>query len=190
MVDPNDEKQLSGITFAQDETIFSSTSSRDDFGTTKENFTVRARIVEDDPSLGRIRVDGGEHTFFSEDSLIGLVRGSGIKQAKIKRIEDGLFGLHHFATTGTGDYINPYSAPDGTPLGRTAASGIYANTPPRLDETRLGIYLGLSGDRSSNFAVSNFEYENNENFKKTSISLLHPTHLSLVVTEFEELLTA
>ena len=187
LVDPNDNKKLSGLTFAPDETIFSSTTNVDDFGVRQENFGIRARVVGHEPTLGRIRVDAGEHTYFNENALIGVYKGSDIQQAKIKRIEDGLFALHHFEN-GTGDNINPLAAADGTPLGLTASSGTYASVAPRIDETRIGIYLGLSGDRSIDFAKTNFEYEIKQNENKTSIKLVAPEYLSQVVSAFSELI--
>jgi len=189
LVDASDNKKLSGLTFAADETIFSSTTNIDDFGVRQEKFSVRARIVEHEPSLSRIRVDAGEHTYFTEGQLIGIYKGDNIEQAKIKRIEDGLHALHHFET-GTGDHINSFAAPDGTPLGLTGSSGSYTTVPPRIDETRLGVYLGLSGDRSSDFAKTNFEYEVKQNESKISIKLIAPEYLSLVVAAFNELITA
>ena len=187
LVDTSDNKKPSGITFSADETIFSSTSNTDDFGVRQENFDVRARVVEHEPSLYRIRVDGGEHTYFAEGQLIGVYRGSSIEQAKIKRIEDGLYGLHGFET-GTGDHVSAFAAPDGTPLGLTAATGTYANVAPRIDETRLGLYLGLSGDRSVDYVLTNFDYEIKKNEAKTSIQLIAPEYLSTVVSAFNELI--
>lgn len=189
LVDSNDSKKLSGLTFAQDETIFSSTSSLDDFGVRQENFNIRARVVYHEPSLGRVRVDGGEHTYFTENNLIGVVRGSSISQARIKLIENGMYALHHFGS-GTADTYNPFAASDGTPLGLTSASGSYTIDPPELYETRLGVYLGISGPRNTDYAITNFEYEINQNEEKRSIKLIHPDYIQDVVKAFDQLVQA
>ena len=131
-------------------------------------------MISHEPSLCRIFVDGGEHTYFTEGDLIGIVSGSDVKQAKIKRIEDGKFGLHHFGT-GTADYLNPLASVVGdVPLGFTA-SGTYATTSPQYYETKIGSYLGLSGDRNTNNTVNNFEHESTQNDARRSIKLVHPT---------------
>lgn len=188
LVDPSDGKKVSGITFSPDETIYSSTNVKDDFGTTKENFTVRARVVSHEPTFARVFVDGGEHTYFAENQLIGVVRGSKIEQAKIQRIEDGMFALHHFGT-GTTVTQNPLSSiTGGTPFGLTASSGIYANVAPEFYETRLGVYLGISGPRITTTAINNFEHETNENEKRRSIKLVHPDFIQNVVASFEQLI--
>ena len=186
LVDPIDDKKVCGLTFSADETIYSSGNTQDDFGTTKENYLVRARIVSHEPTLARVRVDGGEHSDFAEGQLIGTIRGSDVKQAKIKIIEDGMFALHHFGgETITNDPLS--SITGGVPLGITAA-GIYATTPPAFHETKLGTYLGISGSRNLGDAVTNFEYEENENNKKRTIKLIHPDFIRDVVQSFEELM--
>ena len=187
LVDTADDTKLSGLTFAQDETIFSSTNALDDFNVRKENFNIRARIVDHEPSLGRVRVDGGEHTYFTEGNLIGVERGSEIKQAKIKRIEDGLYALHHFGPGTTGSY-NPLAASDGTPLGITGATGDYTLVAPELYQTRLGTYLGLSGSRVTDNVITNFENTINENEAKRAIKLIHPDFIREVATAFESLM--
>jgi len=187
LVDPSNEKRFSGLTFGSDETIFLSTTNVDDFGTTQENFTVRARVVEQDSTLGRIRVDGGEHTYFSAGDIIGVYRGSDVRQAKIKKTEDGLYGLHHFQTV-SGSRINPLAALDGTPLGFTSMTGDYTIDPPELWETRIGAYLGLSGSATSDYSVSNFDYEITQNESKGQIQLIHPDNINLFVEEFDRIL--
>lgn len=186
LVNTGSTLEPTGLTFARNETIYSSTTNKDDYGTTQENYTIRARILEHEPTLARVLVDGGEHSYFAEGGLIGKIEGSNIKQAQIQKIEDGVFGLHHFGT-GTGDRINPLSATDGTPLGLTASSGDFASTPPSFWQTRIGKYMGLSGS-SRQDAISNFVYEINENEEKRSISLIHPDRVGDVIAGFERLI--
>lgn len=189
LVDPDNEKTFSGLTFSPDETIFSSSDLLDDFGTRQETYNVRARIVSHEPTLGRIRVDGGEHTYFNQGSLIGVVRGSTIQQAKIKLIEDGLYALHHFGT-GTADTLNPLASITGdVPIGMTSDDH-YSITPPSLYESRIGVYLGLSGSRNTDYAITNFQYEVDVNETKRTIKLIHPDYIRLVVSGFEQLLQA
>lgn len=188
LVDPSDEKKVSGLTFAPDETIYSSSNVQDDFGTTQENFAVRARVVSHEPTLARVFVDGGEHTYFNTDKLIGVIRGSDVHQAKITRIEDGMFALHHFGAGSTITY-NPLSSVTGdAPLGLTATSGSYAAVGPQFYETKLGVYLGISGARNAESAINNFEHETNENEKRRSIKLVHPDFIQDVVASFEQLM--
>lgn len=187
LVDAGSTLSPSGLTFSRNETIHASTDVQDDSGTTKENFTIRARVLEHQPSLSRILVNGGEHLFFSEGSLIGSVKGSDVKQAKIQKIEDAFFGLHHFGT-GTGDRIDPLSANDGTPLGLTSSSGDHVINPPEFWQTRLGKYMGVSGS-STNDVVNNFVHEVNQNEEKRSILLIHPDFVGDVVTGFERIIS-
>ncbi len=187
LVDVVDEKKISGITFSPDETIYSSTNTKDDFGTTKENFAVRARVVSHEPTLSRVFVDGGEHTNFSSGQLIGVVRGSDVQQAKIKKIENGMFALHHFG--GSTITHNPLSSVIGDiPLGLTAPSGIYTSISPKFYETKLGVYLGISGPEDATTAITNFDHEINENEKRRSIKLVHPDYIQDVVASFEQLI--
>ena len=74
------------------------------------------------------------------------------------------------------------------PLGLTAVSGPYEINPPAFYETKLGVYLGISGPRNVSDAVTNFVYEENENNKKRTIKLIHPEFIQEVVKSFEELM--
>ena len=176
-----------GITFSPDETIYSTTGLVDDFGVTQENYAVRARVVSDEPSLNRIRVDGGEHEYFVTGSLIGAIRGSDAIRAKVQFAEDVYTGLHHFET-GTGDRLDPLAALDGTPLGLTGVTGSYTVNSPSFWETRLGVYLGISGSRNLNNVITNYENDINENDAKRTIKLIHPDQISKVVDEFDRLI--
>jgi len=181
--------EVLGVTFSSDETIYSTTDVKDSYGITKQNYAVRARVVSDEPSLNRIRVDGGEHTYFTTGSLVGAVRGSENLIARVKYAEDVYNGLHHFETA-TGDRLNPLAATDGTPIGLTGTTGSYVTSSPAFWETRLGAYLGISGSRNLNHVVTNFENDLAINETKRSIKLIHPDYLSTVVTAFEELIQA
>jgi len=181
----------SGITFSADETLFrtSITGITDDVGGISHDFNTRARVVEHDPTLCRIRVDGGEHYNFSAGDVIGTLRGGSLHRATIKKVEDGIFGLNGFEKT-DGSHINPLasSSSDETPLGITGSTGDYTTTPPVFWQTRLGVYLGVSGSASTTHAVNNYEYEANENETKRSIKLVHPDQLQNVVSAFEKLI--
>ncbi len=183
----------SGITFSVDETLFrtSSVGLTDDAGTIKHEFGTRARVIEEDPTLCRIRVDGGEHYNFSAGEVIGTLRGGNLHRATIKKIEDGIFGLNHFEKA-NGTHINPLasSSLDETPLGITGSTGDYTTTAPVFWQTRLGVYLGVSGSASTTYAINNYEYEATHNETKRSIKLIHPDQLQNVVSAFEDLIAS
>lgn len=178
-----------GLTFSPDETIYMTTTTVDGFGLTLEKYDIRGRVVSDEPSFNRIRVDGGEHESFVTGSLIGMIRGSQHFRAKVHFAEDVYTGLHHFET-GTGDYLNPLAALDGTPLGLTGVTGSYTTNPPPFRETRLGLYMGISGPRNLSNVITNFENDIAVNDSKRIIKLIHPDQLSKVVDEFERLIKA
>tara|TARA_Y100001937_G_C7133190_1_gene338625 strand:- start:436 stop:1335 length:900 start_codon:yes stop_codon:yes gene_type:complete len=192
LVDYDNNVLPTGITFSADETLFrtSTTGITDDFGTIQHEFKVRARVVEHDPSLSRIRVDGGEHVQFSEGEVIGVLREESLQRAKIKKIEDGIFGLNKFQKS-DGTVVNPLasSSDDETPLGVTGSSGEYTSVAPEFYQTRLGVYLGVSGDSNTTHAINNYEHEETENETKRSIKLIHPDQLQNVVSAFEKLIT-
>ena len=70
----------SGLTFSLDETLFrtSDVGLTDDAGTILHEFDTRARVVEYDPTLYRIRVDAGEHYNFSANDVIGTFRNGNL----------------------------------------------------------------------------------------------------------------
>ena len=191
LVDYDNNVVPSGITFSADETLFRTSSAgvTDDFGTIQHEFTVRARVIEHDPSLCRIRVDAGEHFKFSADEVVGVLRDGSLQRAKIKKIEDGMFALNGFQKA-DGTYVNPLasSSADETPLGVTGSSGDYTLVAPEFYQTRLGVYLGVSGDSNSTYAINNYEYEAAQNETKRSIKLVHPDQLENVVSAFEEII--
>jgi len=191
LVDYDNNVLPSGMTFSADDTLFrtSTTGITDDFGTIQHEFTTRARVVEHDPTLSRVRVDGGEHVNFAADEVIGVLREGVLQRAKIKKIEDGLFGLNKFQKA-DGTDINPLasSSAEETPLGMTGSSGDYTAVAPEFYQTRLGVYLGVSGDSNTTYAVNNYEYEATHNETKRSIKLVHPDQLQNVISAFEELI--
>jgi len=193
LTDINDDKQISGLTFNINDTIWHTTGSADSYGITQEYFSLRARVVDHDPTYARILVDGGgsaEYQAFEVGDYIGIYKGDDPATAKITRIEDGIYGLNHFETA-TGGYIDPLSAiSDGTPLGLTGATGDFISTPPQFYQTRLGTYLGISGARNTDFIKTNYETESELNDDKRSINLIHPDYLDDVVNAFESVIQA
>ena len=191
LVDYDNNVIPSGMTFSADETLFrtSTTGITDDFGTIQHEFTTRARVVEHDPTLSRVRVDAGEHVSFVADEVVGVLREGILQRAKIKKIEDGLFGLNKFQKA-DGTDINPLasSSTEETPLGMTGSSGDYTAVAPEFYQTRLGVYLGVSGDSITTYAVNNYEYEATHNETKRSIKLVHPDQLQNVISAFEDLI--
>lgn len=182
----------SGLTFSLDETLFrtSDVGLTDDAGTILHEFDTRARVVEYDPTLYRIRVDAGEHYNFSANDVIGTFRNGNLHRATIKKVEDGIFGLHHFEKA-DGTQINQLASTsaDETPLGVTGATGEYTLAAPVFWETRIAAYLGISGAAASaTYAVNNYEYESTENETKRSIKLVHPDQLENIISAFEELI--
>lgn len=182
----------SGMTFSLDETLFrtSDVGLTDDFGTILHEFNTRARVVDHDPTLCRIRVDAGEHYNFSAGDVIGSLREGNLHRAVIKKVEDGPFALHHFEKA-DGTPINPLASTsaDETPIGVTGATGEYTLTAPVFWQSRIAAYLGISGAAaSSTYAVNNYEYESAENEKKRSIKLVHPDQLQNVISAFEQLI--
>ena len=193
LVDYDNNVLPSGMTFSADETLFrtSTTGITDDIVTIQHEFTTRARVVDHDPTLSRIRVDGGEHVNFAAGEVIGVLREGVLQRAKIKKIEDGLFGLNKFQKA-DGTDINPLasSSAEETPLGMTGSSGDYTTVAPEFYQTRLGVYLGVSGDSNTTYAVNNYEYETTHNETKRSIKLIHPEQLQNVVSAFEDLISS
>ena len=184
----------SGMTFSLDETLFrtSDVGLTDDKGTILHEFNTRARVVEHEPTLCRIRVDAGEHYNFSAGDAIGSLREGNFHRAVIKKVEDGMFGLHQFEKA-DGTRINPLASTsaDETPIGVTGATGDYTLTAPVFWQTRIAAYLGISGAAaSSTYAVNNYEYEVNENETKRAIKLVHPDQLQNVVSAFEDLISS
>ena len=193
LTDINDDKEISGLTFNINDTIWNSSGSADSYGLTQEHFSLRARVVDHDPTYARIRVDGGgsaEYEAFEVGDYIGVYKGQNVERAKINRIEDGVYALNHFETA-TGGYVDPLAAiADGTPLGLTGATGDFMTTPPQFYQTRLGVYLGISGARNTDFIKTNYETATELNDDKRSIKLIHPDYLDDIVAAFESIIQA
>jgi hypothetical protein len=178
-----------------------------DAGATLIQGSVSARVLEYHPTFCRLFVDKPLSTGSATITATGGVQYG----VNIHRVDDGYLSVHHFqikrpfGSCGANEFVtvdpltqqtNSYSMLGGF-VGSTsdvypdAVSGKdYSSTTGIVDlwETFVGGYMGISGSRVNQYAVSNTVYESELNDSKRTIKVLHPRYLPQAIKELEGLL--
>lgn len=179
-------------------------------GATLSQGSVYSSIRDYYPTMCKVTVNSTE---FGEGSatITGVCGGS--FSITIHRVDQSMFSAHHFeiARGGTQDFgaddstildplsqqITDYSYIGGvigatTDVYPTKYSATPFNYVPSgtvdFNETYIGKYMGVTGDKNNVYAVNNRDHEFRENDKKRTIKLLHPRFLDSALKELESLL--
>lgn len=177
-------------------------------GSSLQQGNTTVEVIDYEPQLCKLTVRGAD---LSEGSAtIGLSGGTSVS-VTIYRVDPSYSAVHHFVLsrpagdcganeTATVDPLSQqnasYSIVGGVvgseeneyPL--STAVGVDYNGSGTVDlwETYIGSYMGISGSKVNQYAVSNYSYENALNETKRTIKILHPRYKKLAVKELESLL--
>jgi hypothetical protein len=177
-------------------------------GSSLQQGSVSAAVYDYQPEFCKLTVRGAE---FSEgDAVLGLSGGDSVT-VTLYRVDPSYTAVHHFEVSRpSGDcganetaYVDSLSQQNtsysvvGGVVGSeedeyptTESQGLNYNGSGTIDlwETYIGRYMGISGDKVGNYAISNYSYENTINESKRTIKVLHPRYKKLAVKELESLL--
>lgn len=159
-----------------------------------------------DPTLLKLVIYGitGSVSNFSSGNNIGNTASYGLNGEPLntgatgynsgrayvsKVIENDYEAVHHFEGSG-GEVLNPFGTPlqsDGTQviIGQTGGGGDFASISATFGATVLNQYVV---DGSSSYTITNAYHEDRKNRKSSTIRVLNPTAVPLVVEKFKKLL--
>ena len=170
-------------TFKQGDTVTVYLGQRNSYRDTGANKTlgVVKRFI---PEISAIELEEFSGVLSEGDTI---VRGYNDEiRARVSRIVDSKFAVHHFENKNK--KLNPIATPPDdsnkqVPLGQTGDG--FSSIPVGVTQTILENYII---DKSTNYVVTNEEYEFKDNETNRSIRLLSPELLENVVREFRDIL--
>lgn len=201
--------QLSGITFAANDTVFQWSGTRDDYGKPIVDHTTKALVWKHDREKQSLEIINEHGNFVEGNYILKVLDNEVFQYAYIEKKTENIHGLHHFETEGVtaGEevWLNSLASTEGIPMGQTGAgptngsktvggtgSGANIASPVVYTDTLIAKYMGVGGgnDGTLNNSIANDVYEYRTNDRKRKIKLLDPQYLDLVLKEFDTLMSS
>lgn len=202
-ISTTDDDQADIVTsgFYLDQTIYKTNGTLQENGIYDIIENSRAVVYGWNKTFCELIVDQNESSFAPGDLIAGVGLSGEAVIAKVNRVQDRKYALHHFektfnsgssGPTGESIYINPLTEASGLSAGENQVIGstLGFNGNVTLKDTFIGVYMGVTGSvTNNNFAVSNIEYELKENLEVGRIKLLKPNYVKTLATNIKGLLS-
>jgi len=186
LVDAGNTASPTSLNFKEGDTVFLTDGTVDFDGKYDYGSDQRARVWRWNKTENALTINFEipSAVNFTEGDIVALINNDEtVDIARIKRIEQSRYGVHHYENT-AGTVLGPLSDYVGVPLGETADSGF----PVPYWDTMVGKYMGISGAAISSFAITNQDYEYRLNDQKREIDIINPVFVTKIAEEFSTLI--